>query len=256
MPHTFNARWVIGHHKLRAIARIGRASVAAELSPLALTAVHHCVPVTTAHACYRASVATTPTPWAVFIMSSNRRCTAVRRPPCLALTVRASSPATGALLVAGIAWVTVALGSPAPRVRDDGWDPRRVHVPGRRRRRTWPSARLELRAGVWALFGGALRLRFRVLRQPDDYLRRVGHLLGFLFLIVGVWRMVRAFVERCQPALVDGTWSWDPDLAFWTSSASSSSTRDTCSWSSPGSGRCSRASRPSCVRSSFAPDEL
>ena len=64
-------------------------------------------------------------------------------------------------------------------------------------------------------------------------------MLSFLFLLVGLWWMVRAFLEQA----VNGLW-WlgliagilMTVLAFWTP-ASSSSRRPTSCSSSPGSGR-------------------
>ena len=64
------------------------------------------------------------------------------------------------------------------------------------------------------------RVGDRLLRQPGGHLRRPGRHLGFLFLIIGVWWMIRAFLERAiNPlwwlGLISGILM--TALAFWTS---------------------------------------
>ncbi len=73
---------------------------------------------------------------------------------------------------------------------------------------------------AWALFGG-LFLVSAVLcfANPTDTFAGVADMLGFLFLIVGVWWMVRAFLERpINPlwwlGLISGILM--TALAFWT----------------------------------------
>ena len=74
---------------------------------------------------------------------------------------------------------------------------------------------------VWALFGGAF-LVSAVLSfvNPTDTFAGLADMLGFLFLVVGVWWMVRAFLERAvNPlwwmGLISGILM--TALAFWTS---------------------------------------
>ena len=65
---------------------------------------------------------------------------------------------------------------------------------------------------AWALFGGAFLVSAVVcFANPADTFAGLADMLGFLFLIVGVWWMVRAFLERDQPALVAGAHLRDPD---------------------------------------------
>jgi uncharacterized membrane protein HdeD (DUF308 family) len=93
---------------------------------------------------------------------------------------------------------------------------------------------------AWALFGGVFLVSAVVcIANPTDTFAGLADMLGFLFLIVGVWWMARAFLERAisplwWTGLISGILL--TGLAFWTR-ASSSSTRRTCSWWSPGSGR-------------------
>ena len=74
---------------------------------------------------------------------------------------------------------------------------------------------------AWALFG-ALFLVSAVVSfvNPTDTFAGLADMLGFLFLIVGVWWMVRAFLERAITplwwvGLVSGILM--TGLAFWTS---------------------------------------
>jgi uncharacterized membrane protein HdeD (DUF308 family) len=74
---------------------------------------------------------------------------------------------------------------------------------------------------VWALFG-VLFLASAVVcfANPKDTFAGIADILGFLFLIVGVWWMVRAFLERAiNPlwwlGLISGILM--TALAFWTS---------------------------------------
>jgi uncharacterized membrane protein HdeD (DUF308 family) len=78
---------------------------------------------------------------------------------------------------------------------------------------------------AWALFGGLFTVSAIVcFANPEDTFAGLADILGFLFLIVGVWWL----------GLISGILM--TALAFWTR-ASSSSTRRTCSWSSLASGR-------------------
>ncbi len=73
---------------------------------------------------------------------------------------------------------------------------------------------------VWALFGGAFLVSAVVcFANPADTFAGMADVLGFLFLIVGVWWMVRAFLERAiNPlwwlGLISGVVM--TALAFWT----------------------------------------
>jgi hypothetical protein len=73
---------------------------------------------------------------------------------------------------------------------------------------------------AWALFGGALVVSAGVsFADPADTFAGLANVLGFLFLIVGVWWMVRAFLERpISPlwwvGLISGIVM--TALAFWT----------------------------------------
>src|SRR4051812_30755351 len=50
---------------------------------------------------------------------------------------------------------------------------------------------------AWALFGGLFLVSAIVcFANPTDTFAGLADMLGFLFLIVGVWWMVRAFLER------------------------------------------------------------
>ena len=126
------------------------------------------------------------------------------------------------LLVAGIAWVAVALvilqfdhasvttvgilvGFMFLAVGIENIALARLDVPMR-----W----------VWALFGGLFLVSAVVcFANPTDTFAGLADMLGFLFLIVGVWWMVRAFLERAvNPlwwmGLISGIVM--TALAFWT----------------------------------------
>jgi uncharacterized membrane protein HdeD (DUF308 family) len=74
---------------------------------------------------------------------------------------------------------------------------------------------------VWALFGGLFVASGVVcIANPTDTFAGLADMLGFLFLIVGVWWIVRAFLERAiNPlwwlGLLSGVLM--TALAFWTS---------------------------------------
>jgi uncharacterized membrane protein HdeD (DUF308 family) len=74
---------------------------------------------------------------------------------------------------------------------------------------------------AWALFGGVFLVSaVACFITPADTFAGLADMLGFLFLIVGVWWMIRAFLERAiNPlwwmGLVSGTLM--TTLAFWTS---------------------------------------
>ena len=74
---------------------------------------------------------------------------------------------------------------------------------------------------AWALFGGLFLVSAVVcFANPTDTFAGLADTLGFLFLIVGVWWMVRAFLERAiNPlwwmGLISGILL--TGLAFWTS---------------------------------------
>jgi len=74
---------------------------------------------------------------------------------------------------------------------------------------------------VWALFGGAFLVSAVVsFAYPTDTFAGLADVLGFLFLLVGVWWMVRAFLERpVNPLWWSGLISGIlmTTLAFWTS---------------------------------------
>ena len=73
---------------------------------------------------------------------------------------------------------------------------------------------------AWALFGGAFVVSAVIsFANPADTFAGLADVLGFLFLIVGVWWMVRAFLERAiSPlwwlGLISGIVM--TALAFWT----------------------------------------
>ena len=73
---------------------------------------------------------------------------------------------------------------------------------------------------AWALFGGLFLVSAVVcFANPTDTFAGLADMLGFLFLIVGVWWMVRAFLERpINPlwwmGLISGILL--TGLAFWT----------------------------------------
>jgi uncharacterized membrane protein HdeD (DUF308 family) len=74
---------------------------------------------------------------------------------------------------------------------------------------------------AWALFGGLFLVSAIVcFANPEDTFAGIADILGFLFLIVGVWWIVRAFLERAiNPlwwlGLISGILM--TALAFWTS---------------------------------------
>jgi hypothetical protein len=74
---------------------------------------------------------------------------------------------------------------------------------------------------AWALFGGLfLASAIVCFANPEDTFAGLADILGFLFLIVGVWWMIRAFLERAiNPlwwlGLISGILM--TALAFWTS---------------------------------------
>jgi hypothetical protein len=74
---------------------------------------------------------------------------------------------------------------------------------------------------AWALFGVLFLVSAIVcFANPEDTFAGIADMLGFLFLIVGVWWMVRAFLERAlNPlwwlGLISGILM--TALAFWTS---------------------------------------
>jgi uncharacterized membrane protein HdeD (DUF308 family) len=74
---------------------------------------------------------------------------------------------------------------------------------------------------VWALFGGLFTVSAIVsFVSPTDTFAGLADTLGFLFLIIGVWWMIRAFLERAiNPlwwlGLISGILM--TALAFWTS---------------------------------------
>ena len=74
---------------------------------------------------------------------------------------------------------------------------------------------------AWALFGGLFLVSAIVcFANPEDTFAGIADILGFLFLIVGIWLMIRAFLERAiNPlwwlGLISGILM--TALAFWTS---------------------------------------
>ena len=74
---------------------------------------------------------------------------------------------------------------------------------------------------AWALFGGLFTVSAIVsFASPADTFAGLADTLGFLFLIIGVWWMIRAFLERAiNPlwwlGLISGILT--TALAFWTS---------------------------------------
>jgi hypothetical protein len=74
---------------------------------------------------------------------------------------------------------------------------------------------------AWALFGGLFLVSAIVcLVNPEDTFAGIADILGFLFLTVGVWWVIRAFLERpINPlwwlGLISGILM--TALAFWTS---------------------------------------
>ena len=73
---------------------------------------------------------------------------------------------------------------------------------------------------AWALFGGAfLAAAIACFVNPTTTFTGLAEMLGFLFLIVGVWWMIRAFLERSisplwWQGLISGILM--TALAFWT----------------------------------------
>ena len=74
---------------------------------------------------------------------------------------------------------------------------------------------------IWGLFGGLFLVSAVVsFANPEDSFAGVADVLGFLFLVVGVWWMVRSFLERpINPlwwlGLISGVLM--TGVAFWTS---------------------------------------
>ena len=131
--------------------------------------------------------------------------------PSLRDTLRTATGYWWVLLVAGIAWVAAAL----VVLQFDDASVATVGVlvglmflgvPAR-----W----------AWALFGGLFLVSAIVcFANPEDTFAGLADTLGFLFLIVGVWWMIRAFLERAiNPfwwlGLISGILM--TALAFWTS---------------------------------------
>jgi hypothetical protein len=143
--------------------------------------------------------------------------------PALRDSVRAAAGYWWVLLVAGIAWVTVALvilqfdqasvttvgilvGLMFMTLGVENIALSTLDVPAR-----W----------AWALFGGLFLVSAIVcFANPEDTFAGLADILGFLFLTVGVWWMIRAFLERAiNPlwwlGLISGILM--TALAFWTS---------------------------------------
>ena len=142
--------------------------------------------------------------------------------PSLRDSVRKLTGYWGLLLAAGIAWVAVALvilqfdqasvstvgiltGVLFLGVGIENIALARLDVPMR-----W----------AWALFGGVFLVSAIVcFASPTDTFAGLADMLGFLFLVVGVWWMVRAFLERAiNPLWWVGLLSGIlmSGLAFWT----------------------------------------
>jgi uncharacterized membrane protein HdeD (DUF308 family) len=138
-------------------------------------------------------------------------------------SVRTATGYWWVLLVAGIAWVAVALvilqfdqasvttvgilvGLMFLALGVENIALSRLDVPAR-----W----------AWALFGGLFLVSAIVcFANPEDTFAGIADIMGFLFLIVGVWWMIRAFLERAiNPlwwlGLISGILM--TALAFWTS---------------------------------------
>ena len=143
--------------------------------------------------------------------------------PSLRASARKLTGYWWALLVAGIAWVAVALvilqfdhasvttvgilvGLLFLGLGIENLALARLDVPMR-----W----------AWALFGGAFLVSAVVcFANPTSTFAGLADILGFLFAIVGIWWMVRAFLERAiNPlwwmGLISGILM--TTLAFWTS---------------------------------------
>ena len=169
-------------------------------------------------------MATTTTPLEV-IVSEHAATRQVATPSIHALrdSVRTATGYWWVLLVAGIAWVAVALvilqfdqasvttvgilvGLMFLTLGVENVALSRLDVPAR-----W----------AWALFGGLFLVSAIVcFANPEDTFAGIADILGFLFLIVGVWWMIRAFLERAiNPlwwlGLISGILM--TALAFWTS---------------------------------------
>ena len=121
-------------------------------------------------------------------------------------SVRAATGYWWVLLVAGIAWVAVAL----------------VILQFDQASVTIALSMLDVPARwAWGLFGGLFLVSAIVcFANPEDTFAGIADILGFLFLIVGVWWMIRAFLERAiNPlwwlGLISGILM--TALAFWTS---------------------------------------
>jgi uncharacterized membrane protein HdeD (DUF308 family) len=126
------------------------------------------------------------------------------------------------LLVAGIAWVAVAL----VILQFDQASVSTVGIVGLMFLgvgiENLAIARLDVpMRWAWALFGGLFLVSAVVcFANPTDTFAGLADVLGFLFMIVGVWWMVRAFLERViNPlwwmGLISGILL--TGLAFWTS---------------------------------------
>jgi uncharacterized membrane protein HdeD (DUF308 family) len=143
--------------------------------------------------------------------------------PSLRETARSATGYWWVLLIAGIAWVAVALvilqfdqasvttigilvGIMFLALGIENFALSTLDVPAR-----W----------AWALFGVLFLVSAIVcFANPSDTFAGLADILGFLFLIVGVWWMVRAFLERAiNPlwwlGLISGILMIG--LAFWTS---------------------------------------
>jgi uncharacterized membrane protein HdeD (DUF308 family) len=170
------------------------------------------------------SVATTTTPSEAIV--SEHAATPQFGPPSIRAVRDSVRTVTGywwVLLVAGIAWVTVALvilqfdqasvttvgilvGLMFLTLGIENIALSRLDVPAR-----W----------AWALFGGLFLVSaIACFANPEDTFAGFADILGFLFLIVGVWWMTRAFLERAiNPlwwlGLISGILM--TALAFWTS---------------------------------------
>jgi uncharacterized membrane protein HdeD (DUF308 family) len=143
--------------------------------------------------------------------------------PSLRETARSFTDYWWVLLIAGIAWVAVGLvilqfdqasvttvgilvGIMFLALGIENFALSTLDVPGR-----W----------AWALFGVLFLVSAIVcFANPSDTFAGMADILGFLFLIVGVWWMVRAFLEReINPlwwiGLISGILM--TGLAFWTS---------------------------------------
>ena len=143
--------------------------------------------------------------------------------PALRDSVRKLTGYWGLLLAAGIAWVAVALVILQ-------FDQASVSTVGILTGVLFLAAGIENIAlarldvpmrWAWALFGGVFLVSAIVcFANPTDTFAGLADMLGFLFLVVGVWWMVRAFLERAiNPLWWVGLLSGIlmSGLAFWTS---------------------------------------